>query len=466
MKLSKLSPQSIELEEAILGALLIEKDVIHQVAPRLRPDDFYLEKNRYIYEAMLEMYNEKMPIDMLTVTQQLKKNKMLELAGKAIYIMKLTSYVNSAANIDAHIKIIQELSIKRLLIRYASQIDTEAHDEGTDALELLAECQKILIGIETRTYQENFVKADTLFKETVLVLEEKVKNQIAGVTGIASGFSALDRLTAGFHKGEVTIIAARPAMGKSAMVSSLLANICVDQKKCAGLFSLEMDRVSIYTRMISSRARILSENLRRGLLTEADFKDIYTKCNDLSESNLYMDDFPTMNVTEFKSKARKMVYDLGVEIIFVDYIQLMEGTNKSNVRAEEVSQISRTIKATAKELQIPIVPLAQISRASTQRGDKRPQLSELRESGSLEQDADNVYFIHRPEYYGEKTDSLGNSTAGVAELIVAKQRNGSMGIVELKFNGEYTEFANASNFNIDLKGIDASLSNPELKTPF
>jgi replicative DNA helicase len=459
-KLGRQVPQDVEMEEAVLGEILVDANAMHIIAPRLKPQDFYNDKNRYIYEAMYQMYEEKIPIDQLTVSRHLRKTKMLELAGGGSNIMRLTSFVNSAANIEKHARILQELSIKRLLIRLGQQIDIEAYEDSNDCFDLLNDYQKILTNIEAKTYTENFVKADQLFKNTMVVLEERARNQKSGVTGIPSGFTALDRLTAGFHP-EVTIVAARPAMGKSAFVSSLLNNICVKYKRTAGLFSLEMDSISVFTRMISSQA-----NLKRGIITEQDFKNIYTKCYELANSNLYMDDFPTMNPAEFRSKARKMVHDKGVEIIMLDYIQLMDGDKTNINRAEEVSKISRTVKAVQKELKIPIISLAQISRANTQRGDKRPQLSELRESGSLEQDADNVIFIHRPEYYGEKQDNLGNSTAGLAQLIIAKQRTGSMGDVDLVFRGEYTEFDNASNFDIDLKGIDVSMGDPENESPF
>jgi len=449
--LGKLPPQAVDLEEAVLGALMLEKDALNVVIEILKPESFYRDAHKDIYEAILELFNKSEPVDILTVTNQLRKNGKLELVGGAYYISELTSKVSSAANVEYHARIITEKSIKRELIRIASDVHKEAYEDTTDVFELLDKTEQSLFEVSEVNIRKNYVDMSSLMHEAIVELESK-KRTGDGLTGIATGFTALDRVTSGWQRSDLIIIAARPGMGKTAFVVSALRNASVDFKKPVAIFSLEMSSIQLVNRLISAEAELDSEKIKKGNLEDYEWEQLIHKTAKLSEAPIFIDDTPALSILELRAKARKLVAQHGVELIVIDYLQLMSGdTTKSNSagnREQEIASISRALKNIAKELNIPIIALSQLSRAVEVRGgDKRPQLSDLRESGSIEQDADMVCFLYRPEYYNITADEEGNSLQGIGEVIIAKHRNGSLETVKLKFIGKFTKFA-----DMDIEG--------------
>jgi len=439
----KLPPQAVDLEEAVLGALMIEKDALTAVVDILKADSFYKDAHKVIYDAILELFNKSEPIDLLTVTNQLRKNGKLEIAGGAYYITELTSRVSSAANIEYHARIITEQAMKRDMIRIASEIQRDAFEDTTDVFELLDKMESSLFEISESNIRKNYSDMKSIMREAILELEGK-KGQKDGLTGVPSGFTALDRVTSGWQKADLVIIAARPAMGKTAFVLSVLRNAAVDHNRPVAIFSLEMSSVQLVNRLISSEAELDSEKIKKGNLADYEWEQLIHKTSKLSSAPLFVDDTPALTILELRAKCRRLKAQSDIQMIVVDYLQLMSGDSKSGGggnREQEISSISRSLKMIAKELMVPVIALSQLSRAvETRGGDKRPQLSDLRESGAIEQDADIVMFLYRPEYYGITEDEDGNSTAGVGEVIIAKHRNGSLENVKLRFIGKYTKF--------------------------
>jgi replicative DNA helicase len=421
--LGKVPPQAIDLEEAVLGALMLEKDALTNVIDILKPGTFYKDSHKEIYSSIVDLFNNSEPVDLLTVTNHLRKKGKLDLVGGAYYITELTSKVNSAAHIEYHARIIIEKAIKRELIRIASNVHHEAYEDTVDVFSLLDKTEQSLFEVSE--------------------LEAK-KLQADGLTGIATGFTALDRVTSGWQKSDLVIIAARPGMGKTAFVVSAMRNAAVDFNKPVAIFSLEMSSIQLVNRLISAEAELESDKIKKGNLEDYEWEQLIHKTAKLSEAPIFIDDTPALTILELRAKARKLVAQHGVELIIIDYLQLMSGdTSKSGSgnREQEIASISRSLKNIAKELNIPIIALSQLSRAVEVRGgDKRPQLSDLRESGSIEQDADMVLFLYRPEYYGINADEEGNSVQGVGEVIIAKHRNGSLDTARLKFIGKFTKF--------------------------
>lgn len=441
--LGKVPPQATDLEEAVLGALMLEKDALTSVIDILKVESFYKEGHKAIFQAILDLFTESQPIDLLTVTTQLRKNGTLEIAGGAFYITELTSKVSSAANIEFHARIITEQSIKRELIQIASEIQRDAFEETTDVFELLDGMEQSLFEISEKNIRKNYSDMRSIMREAIQELEVR-KNQKDGLTGVPSGFTALDRVTSGWQKSDLIIIAARPAMGKTAFVLSVLRNAAVDHNRPVAIFSLEMSSIQLVNRLISSEAELDAEKIKKGTLADHEWAQLVHKTSRLSKAPLFVDDTPALSILELRAKCRKLKAQHDIQMVVVDYLQLMSGDAKGSFggnREQEIASISRALKKIAKELSIPVIALSQLSRAvETRGGDKRPQLSDLRESGAIEQDADLVMFLYRPEYYGITEDEGGASTAGVGEVIVAKHRNGSLDTVKLRFIGRYTKF--------------------------
>ena len=442
--LGKVPPQAVELEEAVLGALMLEKDALTNVIDILKVESFYKDSHKVIFQAILDLFTESQPIDLLTVTSQLRKNGALEIAGGAFYVTELTSKVASAANIEYHARIITEQSIKRELIKISGEIQKEAFEDTTDVFELLDKMEQSLFEISEKNIRKNYSDLRSIMREAIVELEAR-KNQKDGLTGVPSGFTALDRVTSGWQKSDLVIIAARPAMGKTAFVLSVLRNAAVDHNRPVAIFSLEMSSVQLVNRLISSEAELDSEKIKKGSLADHEWAQLVHKTAKLSKAPLFVDDTPALSILELRAKCRKLKAQHDIQMVVVDYLQLMSGDSKNGGgggnREQEIASISRALKKIAKELSIPVIALSQLSRAvETRGGDKRPQLSDLRESGAIEQDADMVMFLYRPEYYGITEDEGGASTAGVGEVIIAKHRNGSLENVKLRFIGKYTKF--------------------------
>lgn len=452
-----LQPQAVELEQAVLGALLVEKDAYYQVSEILRPESFYDHRHQLIYEAIRRLNLEERPVDILTVKDQLDSTKLLEDAGGPFYITQLSGMVSSSAHIEYHARIIAQKALARELISYTSGIQTKAFDSTQDVDELMQEAEGKLFELSQQNLKKDYTQIDPVIKEAYEMLQKAAARK-DGMSGIASGFHDLDRITSGWQNSDLVILAARPAMGKTAFALSMAKNIAVDQKIPVALFSLEMSNVQLVNRMIVNVCEIKGETLKSGQLKPYEWGQLDYKIKPLYGAPLYVDDTPSLSVFELRTKARRLVREHGVKVLMIDYLQLMNASGMSfGSRQEEVSTISRSLKGLAKELNIPILALSQLNRGvETREGnDKRPQLSDLRESGAIEQDADMVVFIHRPEYYKIYRDEHGNDVRGKAEIIIAKHRNGAVGSVLLTFRGEYARFQNLEEDTIPAPGADA-----------
>ena len=441
--LGKVPPQAIELEEAVLGALMLEKDALSSVVDILKPASFYKDGHIAIYEAILTLFNDSQPVDLLTVTNQLRKDGTLEMVGGAYAVTNLTTKVNSAANVEYHSRIITEMAIKRELIRVAGEIHHEAYEDTTDVFELLDKTESSLFDISEQNIRRNYQDMRSIMTEALDELEARKKHK-DGLTGVPTGFSALDRVTSGWQKSDLIIIAARPGMGKTAFVVSAMRNAAVDFNKPVAIFSLEMASVQLVNRLISAEAELESEKIKKGNLADYEWQQLLHKTSKITNAPIFIDDTPALTILELRAKCRRLKSQHDVQLIIIDYLQLMSGESSrgGGNREQEIASISRALKGLAKELNVPVIALSQLSRAvETRGGDKRPQLSDLRESGSIEQDADIVMFLYRPEYYGITEDESGMPTTGTGEVIIAKHRNGSLENVQLKFIGKYTKFA-------------------------
>jgi replicative DNA helicase len=447
--LGKLPPQALELEEAVLGALMLEKDALSAVVDILKADSFYKEAHQRIFKAIINLFAESEPIDLLTVTARLRSSGELALVGGAAYVTELTTKIHSAANIEAHARIISQAAIKRELIRVSSEILKEAFEDTTDVFQLLDRTEQALFQVSESNIRKNYLDMRSLMNITINELEAK-RNQPDGLTGVPSGFTALDHLTSGWQPSELVILAARPAMGKTAFVLSTMRNAAVDYNKGVAIFSLEMSAVQLMNRLISSEAEIEGEKIKKGTLAPHEWQQLHSRINNLANAPIFIDDTPALSVLELRAKCRRLKAQHDIQMVIIDYLQLMTadtGGKGGGNREQEIATISRSLKVLAKELSVPVIALSQLSRAvETRGGDKRPQLSDLRESGSIEQDADMVLFLYRPEYYGFTQDDAGNSLTGVGEVIVAKNRAGSLDNVQLRFIGRYTKFTDLDSF--------------------
>lgn len=460
--LGKLPPQAPDLEEAVLGALMLEKNALTEVIDILKPESFYVEAHQRIFEAIYNLFQKNSPIDLLTVIAELRAMGALELVGGAYYITQLTDRVVSAANIEYHARIISQKYIQRELIKVSSEIINNAYEDTTDIFDLLDHAEKSLFDIAQNNLRRDTRKVDDIMREAVVSLEA-LRDKADSLTGVPSGFTELDRMTSGWQPSDLVIIAARPAMGKTAFVLSCARNAAVLHDKPVAVFSLEMSSVQLVNRLISGETEIEQEKLRKGNLADHEWTQLHSRIGKLSTAPLLIDDTPALNIFEFRAKCRRLKAQYDIQLVIVDYLQLMhgKGDGKGGNREQEIGSISRSLKSVAKELNIPVIALSQLSRAVENRpgGSKRPMLSDLRESGSIEQDADMVLFLYRPEYYGMEEDENGRPTAGVGEVIIAKHRNGETGTVQLKFVGKYVKFTDLDDdFNAGMGGQDVAQS--------
>ena len=443
--LGKLPPQAVDIEEVVLGALMLEQHALSSVIDILKVESFYKEAHQNIYESIVQLFNNSDPVDIKTVVHQLRKNGKLELVGGSYYIADLTTRVNSAANIEYHARIISEQSIKRQLIRISSELVTDAYEDTTDVFQLLDRTEQALFQVSESHIRKNYDKMSSLLTKAISQIEER-KNKKDGLTGVPSGFTALDRITSGWQPSDLVVIAARPGMGKTAFVVSAMRNAAIDHGQGVAIFSLEMSSVQLVNRLISAEAELESEKLKRGEMADYEWEQLLHKTSKLSEAPIFIDDTPGLSILELRAKARRLAQQHDIKLLIIDYLQLMSGgdanKNSGGNREQEIASISRALKGIAKELNIPVIALSQLSRAvETRGGDKKPQLSDLRESGSIEQDADMVMFLYRPEYYGITQGEDGAPFNGTAELIIAKHRNGKLDTVQFKFIGKFTKFA-------------------------
>ncbi len=439
--LGKKPPSDIELEKAVLGALMLEKDALTEVVELLKPETFYREAHQKIYAAIQDLFSMSEPVDIHTVVSRLRSRGDLEIAGGAYGVASLTQRVESAANIEYHARLLLEHAIKRELIYISRKIQEQSFEETTDAFDILDHMEQSLFEISELNIRKNYAKMNAIMREAFQELEH-LKNNKEGLTGVPTGFADLDRITSGWQRSDMIICAARPAMGKTAFCLTILRNAAVVFKKPVAIFSLEMSSVQLVKRLISAEAEIQSDKLRTGKLADFEWEQLLHKTTALTEAPIFIDDTPALSVLELRAKARRLKAQNNIELIVIDYLQLMTGeSKKGGNREQEIASISRALKQLAKELNVPVIALSQLSRAvETRGGDKRPQLSDLRESGSIEQDADMVMFLYRPEYYEITEDAEGNSVKGLGEVILAKHRNGSTGTVRLKFISEFTKF--------------------------
>ncbi len=440
----KLPPQAVDLEEAVLGALMLEKEALNEVIDILKPESFYKEENKKIFSAIQKLFEQTQPVDILTVTQQLKKTGELELVGGPYYITRLTNRVASSANAEFHARIIAQKFIQRELIRVSGEIYNEAFEDTSDVFELLDKAESNLFGITQSNIRKKYDEMSSLLYEAVKEID-KARKSDGHLTGVPSGFTQLDRVTAGWQKSDLVIVAARPGMGKTAFTLSMARNMAVDFKKPIAVFSLEMSSIQLVNRLISSETDLSAEKLRRGQLEEYEWQQLQTKITPLSAAPLFIDDTPALSIFELRAKCRRLKSQYDIQAIIIDYLQLMQsGTDSKNGnREQEISMISRSLKSIAKELEIPVIALSQLSRqVETRTGSKKPQLSDLRESGAIEQDADLVLFLYRPEYYKINEFEDGSPAEGQAEVIIAKHRNGALETVRLKFIARLAKFTN------------------------
>ncbi|WP_396146663.1 replicative DNA helicase [Flavobacterium sp.] len=458
----KLPPQALELEEAVLGAMMIDKKGVDEVIDILQSEAFYKEAHKHIFEAIFQLFTDSQPIDLLTVSSQLKKNAKLELAGGDYYLIQLTQKISSSAHIEFHSRIILQKYIQRSLIRISSEIIEDSYDETTDVFDLLDKAESRLYEVTQGNIKRSSETAQSLVIQAKKRIEEIANKE--GLSGIATGFEKLDKVTSGWQPSDLVIIAARPGMGKTAFVLSMARNIAIDFGHPVALFSLEMSSVQLITRLISSETGLSSEKLRTGKLEKHEWEQLSVKVKDLEKAPLYIDDTPSLSIFDLRAKARRLASQHGIKLIIVDYLQLMtaggNGKGGGN-REQEISTISRNLKALAKELEVPVIALSQLSRAVETRGSsKRPLLSDLRESGAIEQDADIVSFIYRPEYYKieEWDDDEQSPTEGQAEFIIAKHRNGSLESIRLKFIGNLGKFDNLEDYGSGLGDLPSKMN--------
>lgn len=450
----RIPPQATDLEEVVLGALMLEKEAVNAVIDILTPEAFYREAHQKIFKAIKDLFGKSEPIDILTVTNELKLSGDLEMVGGAYYISKLTNRVVSAANIEYHARIIMQKHIQRELIKISSEMIHDAYEDTTDVFDLLDRAENNLFQVSENNLRRNYNSMQDLVGRAITEIQN-AKNADNKLRGVPSGYTELDEITQGWQKSDLIILAARPSMGKTAFALNLARNAAVDFKKPVAFFSLEMSAVQLVTRLISTETSLTADKLRSGNLQEYEWQQLNTKVTPLTGAPIFIDDTPQLSVFELRAKCRRLKQQHHIEMVFVDYLQLMstKGENRGN-REQEISMISRSLKSLAKELEIPVLALSQLSRSVEQRpGSKKPILSDLRESGAIEQDADMVMFIYRPEYYKDGPDTE-DKPKGYTIIDIAKHRNGKLGEVVLKFVGQYARF---EEFNDSTKGLDSGI---------
>ena len=457
----KLPPRDADLEAAVLGAVMLEKDAYMEVSDLLVPDSFYEPAHQKIYQAISNLALAQQPIDMITVTEELRRLGTLQEVGGAVYIADLTTRVLSAANVEFHARIVAQKYLARRLITFASTIEGKAFDEANDVDDLLQEAEGALFEISRTQLKREVTQVDPVLNQALMQMQA-ASNRTGGVSGLASGYPDIDRITSGWQNSDLIIVAGRPAMGKTAFVLSMAKRMAVDLNTPEAMFSLEMSNVQLVNRLISNVCSLPGEKIKSGQLTPAEWDSLNNDMQQLYGVPLYLDETPGLSITELRTKARRLVRENGVKMIMIDYLQLMMATGmKFGNREQEVSTISRSLKALAKELNIPILALSQLSRQNETREDKRPMLSDLRESGAIEQDADIVCFVHRPEYYTKSSeDAEGNNIRGLAEFIVAKHRSGSTADIKLRFVAQYARFDSWDEGHQNVRNAISSASAP------
>lgn len=460
-EIGKIPPQALDLEEAVLGAIMVEKDAVISILDVLKPESFYKESHQTIFRTIIDLSTRLEPIDLLTVSEELRRKNLIEEIGGPVYLAQLTSKVGSAAHLEFHAKIIAQKYIQRELIRVSSDIQNRAFDDTIDVDDLLDYSEMELFKVAEGNIKRETAQINMLVKQALKNIEEAGKRE-DGLSGVPSGFTDLDRMTSGWQRSDLVIVAARPSMGKTAFVLSMARQMAVEHKTPVAFFSLEMSNIQLVNRLIVSESGLSSEKIRNGRLDPHEWTQLVVKIKDLTDAKIFIDDTPALSIFEFRAKCRRLKAQYDIGIIVIDYLQLMTGpTETKGNREQEVSTISRSLKAIAKELNVPIIALSQLNRSvETRGGNKRPQLSDLRESGAIEQDADVVIFIHRPEYYGFTEDEEGNSLLGLAEIILAKHRNGAVGDIKLRFQKEMARFSDLDD--VDYSGYLTKSSAPEV----
>ncbi len=437
MELGKVPPHDLEAEQAILGSMLTDKDAVISAIEVLREEDFYREDNKAIYEAIFNLYNRAEPVDIITVKSELESMGKFEQVGGLEYLAELPEKVPTTANAMKYIKIVEEKSTLRRLIKTANEIIDLGYDQTEDVEDIMEGAEKKIFNIMQEKNQKGYSPLKDVLVESFTQLEE-LYNKKQHITGVPTGFAELDYKTAGLHGSELILIAARPAMGKTAFALNIATNAAVRANVPVAVFSLEMSKEQLVNRILCSEAMVDSNKVRTGKLEEDDWAKLAGAIGPLSEAEIYIDDTPGINVTEIRAKCRKLKLEKNIGMVVIDYLQLVQGSNKRNgSREQEISEISRSLKILAKELNVPVIALSQLSRAAEQRPDHRPMLSDLRESGAIEQDADIVTFLYRDDYYNKDSEKKD-----IAEVIIAKHRGGSTGTVELLWLGSYTKFVN------------------------
>ena len=442
--MGRVPPQDVEIEKVVLGALMIDSDAFTVVSEILHPETFYDRRHQKIFHAIQTLNMKEMPADMLTVCEQLKRDGTYDEVGAPTYVIELTSNVMSSANIEAHANILAQKYMARQLISYSSRVQTRAFDEGLPILDVMNDAEGELFELSQRNMKQDYTQIDPVIMDVKAAMEKASKSS-GGITGVSTGYTDLDKFTSGWQDSDLIIIAGRPAMGKTSFALSLAKNIAIDNGDPVAFFSLEMNNLQLVNRLVSNVCSIPGTKILNGQLNDDEWQRFDNKIGHMIGKPLYVDDTPGLSVFELRTKARRLVREKGVKLIMIDYLQLMNASGmRFNSRQEEVSTISRSLKGLAKELNIPIIALSQLSRDVEKRPGEDshlPKLSDLRESGAIEQDADMVLFVHRPEYY-RITEIDGKDVRGLAQIVIAKHRKGAVGDVFLKFVGEFTRFAN------------------------
>jgi len=431
----RIPPQDLVAEQSVIGSMLLDKNAVVRAVEILRPESFYRDAHRFIYETMIELFDRGEPVDLVTVTDALRKAGKLDAAGGAVYLADLLNSVPTAANMEFYAKIVEEKSVLRRLIEAGTKIVAEAFQATEDVDQILDQAEKTIFGIALKRIREGFHRIDSVIKG-VLDKIDSLYDKKGGITGIPTGFTDLDQLTAGFQNSDLIIIAARPAVGKTAFALNIAQGVAIKFKIPVAIFSMEMSKEQLAQRMLCSEAEVDAQKLKTASLSDTGWKKLTRALGRLSEAPIYIDDSASITVTEIRAKARRLKIEHGLGMVIVDYMQLMRGRSRVENRVQEISEIARSLKTLARELDLPVVALSQLSRAVEQRTDRIPRLSDLRESGEIEQTADLVMFIHREDYYNPQSDR-GN----IAEIIIAKQRNGPIGTVELVFRKEIAKFS-------------------------
>ncbi len=435
-------PQSIEAEQSVIGSMIIDKSAIVQVAERLEENDFYRDGHKIIFKAIFEMFKNDTAVDLLTLLEYLKSNDLLEKAGGVTYITEVSSSVPTTANLSSYIKIVEEKSTLRKLIKASTSIIEDSYNKQGEVANVLDKAEKKIFDIAEKRTSSDFEPLNVVLERGFLEIERLFNNR-GEITGVGSGIKDLDAKTSGFQKGDMVLIAARPSMGKTTFALNIAENAALREGKSVVIFSLEMSKEQLAYKLLCSEANVDMLKLRTGTLDDQDWESIARATGPLSKAKIYIDDTAGVSVMEMRSKCRKLKMEYGIDLILIDYLQLMSGSSSEN-RQQEVSEISRSIKALAKEMQCPVIALSQLSRAPEQRADHRPMLSDLRESGSIEQDADVVMFLYRDEYYNKESEDRG-----VAECIIAKQRNGPVGTVKMAWLGQFSRFGDLEVVHTD-----------------